>query len=63
MEYKLSEKLSEEIQIVLNTLPTLEMPPTFDNANKMLGMYIKLTAVRDALAEKEEQEDGNDSPE
>ena len=62
-EGRMEYKLSEEIQIVLNTLPTLEMPPTFDNTNKMLGMYMKLTAVRDALAEKEEQEDGNDSPE
>lgn len=58
-------KLSEEIQIILNTLPTLEMPPTFDNTNKVLGMYMKLYAVRDALAEKEqeEQDDGYDSAE
>ena len=56
-------KLSKEIQIILNTLPTLEMPPTFDNTNKMLGMYMKLYAVRDALAEKEEQADGYDSAE
>ena len=58
-------KKSEEVQILLNTLPTLEMPPTFDNCNKMLGMYVKLHELKAALEQKEreEQEDGNDRAE
>ena len=58
-------KKSEEVQIILNTLPTLEMPPSFDNCNKMLGIYMKLYELKAALTEKEreEQEDGHDSAE
>ena len=30
---------SERIQAVINTLQVLEMPATFDNCNKMTGIY------------------------
>lgn len=39
----------EKIQAVINTLKTLEMPPTFDNVNKMTGIYTTLMQVRDDI--------------
>ena len=50
---------AEKIQAVINTLAKLEMPPTFDNSNKMLGIYRTLMEVRDDLAH-EEDEDGTE---
>lgn len=50
---------AEKIQAVINTLAKLEMPPTFDNCNKMLGIYRTLMEVRDDLAH-EEDEDGTE---
>ena len=41
---------ANRIQAVINTLQTLEMPPTYDNANKMLGIYKTLVEIRDELA-------------
>jgi len=48
---------AKNIQIVINTLATLDMPSTYDNANKLLGMYQLLAKVRDALDRPEEAED------
>lgn len=47
-----------KIQAVLNTLETLSMPMTYDNCNKMLGIYRTLMDVRDDEHEREEQEHG-----
>ena len=50
---------SERIQAVLNTLQVLEMPATFDNCNKMTGIYSQLMQIRDEL-HKEEEAAAND---
>ena len=57
-------KNAEKIQAVINTLATLEMPATFDNVNRMTGIYKTLAEVRDAvhMAETEEaEEDGREA--
>ena len=43
-----------KIQAVINTLEQIQMPATYDNTNKMLGVYRTLMEVRDAVAEGEE---------
>ena len=50
---------AEKIQAVINTLAMLNMPSTFDNVNKMTGIYKTLIEVRDDLA-KEGEDDGED---
>ena len=53
---------AEKIQAVLNTLELLSVPPTFDNVNRMTGIYQTLAEVRDALAaEKTEVADSADA--
>ena len=52
---------AEKIQVVMNTLETLDIKPTFDNANKLLGVYRFLAEVRDNIQNKEE--DANDAGE
>ena len=50
------------IQAVINTLEMLTMPVTYDNANRMLGIYKALAEVRDALNNmKEAEDDAGDS--
>lgn len=44
----------ERIQKVINTLETMIIPASFDNVNRMLGIYQTLVAVREDLR-KEEQ--------
>lgn len=56
-------KNCEKIQAVINTLKLLEMPPTFENTNRMMGIYQTLIAVRDDLYEAEEKSDGEDQAE
>ena len=51
-----------KIQAVMNTLELMQIPATYDNTNRMLGIYRTLMEVRDSLAEKE-AEDGHDSAE
>ena len=48
---------AELIQVVINTLQVMNIPSTYDNVNKMTGIYNTLFRVRDSLA-KEEQKDG-----
>ena len=56
-------KDSEKIQAVINTLALLEMPVTYDNVNRMTGIYNTLAEVRDGLSEAEEEEkDGGADP-
>jgi len=38
-----------KIQIVINTLETMTIPATFDNTNKLLGVYQLLQQLRDEL--------------
>lgn len=44
-----------KIQAVLNTLPRLEMPMTYNNANYLTGIYNTLIQVRDALGAAEDK--------
>ena len=50
---------AEKLQAVINTLATLNMPSTFDNVNRMTGIYRTRTEVRDDL-HREEEEDAED---
>lgn len=47
---------AEKIQIVINTLRTLEIPPTFDNVNRLTGIYNILFELQ-RTPEKEAAED------
>ena len=38
------------VQIVINTLETLQIPPTQENVGKLAGIYNLLTELRDNLA-------------
>lgn len=44
---------AEKIQICINTLGVLNMPPTNDNVSHMTGIYRLLYEVRDQLAAAE----------
>ena len=45
--------MAEKVQVVINTLGTLDMPMTYDNVNHMTGIYNVLFQVRDQLKETE----------
>lgn len=47
-----------QIQAVINTLESLSVPATFDNVNKLTGIYQVLAEIRDRLAAQEEKKDG-----
>ena len=47
----------EKIQAVLNTLEQMMIPATYDNVNRMLGVYQTLVEIRDKKP-KEVSEDG-----
>lgn len=49
---------TEKIQAVINTLETMEIRSTYDNMNKLLGVYQTLAQVRDELAAEEEKDGG-----
>ena len=51
-----------KIQAVINTLEQIQIPATYDNTNRMLGVFRTLMEVRDSLPEGEGQ-DGNDCSE
>ena len=55
MEDAMNEK--EKIQAVINTLEQMIIPATFDNVNRMLGIYQTLIEVRDK-PEKAVEENG-----
>ena len=52
-----------KIQIVINTLETLNIPATYDNVNRLTGIYNVLTSLRDELAgmKEEAKVDGRDA--
>ena len=53
---------AEKIQIVINTLETLNIPATFYNVNRLTGVYNTLIKVRDKLtATKGEATDERDA--
>ena len=43
---------AEKIQAVINTLEQLMIPATYDNVNRMLGVYQALIEVRDSKPEE-----------
>lgn len=49
---------TEKIQAVINTLESMEIRSTYDNMNRMLGVYQTLAQVRDDLAAEEEKDGG-----
>lgn len=53
---------AEKIQAVMNTLAILEMPSTYNNVNKMLGIYNTLTEVRDDLWKQQEEQKKQQKP-
>lgn len=53
------EQLAAEIQKVINTLEMLDIKPTYDNMNKLLGSMQVLVVVRDELKKQEVKADGN----
>ena len=57
-----------KIQAVINTLALLMIPASYENADKVVGIYKVLAEVRDSLAapdepKEEEQDDGQDRAE
>ena len=42
----------EKIQAVINTLEQLMIPATYDNVNRMLGIYQTLIEIRDTKTEE-----------
>ena len=46
---------AQKAQAVINTLEQLMIPATFDNVNRILGIYQTLVEIRDT---KEVKEDG-----
>ena len=52
---------STKLQAVMNTLSIMEIKPTFDNTNKLLGIYQTLMEVQgDLIAREEAEEDVGD---
>ena len=48
-----------KVQAVINTLETLDMPSTYNNVNRMLGIYNTLVEVRDFLTKVQAAEQPN----
>ena len=42
----------EKIQAVINTLEQMMIPATYDNVNRMLGIYQTLIEIRDTKTEE-----------
>lgn len=47
---------AEKIQMVINTLETIMIPSTFDNVNRMTGIFNTLVEVRDSLENRKKEE-------
>ena len=48
---------AEKIQAVINTLEQMMIPATYDNVNRMLGVYQTLIDVRDSKPEEKAVKD------
>lgn len=56
------KELAAKIQIVINTLETLNIPAAYGNVNHLTGIYNMLYQLRDELsAMKEEARDERDA--
>lgn len=52
---------AEKLQIVINTLETLDIKPTYDNTNKLLGIYRFLADVRDEIQNEEASDNAGEA--
>ena len=52
-----------KVESVLNTIPLLTIAPTYDNVNRLTGIYNALFAVRDSLAEGGKDDAGSNPAE
>ena len=43
---------AEKLQAVINTLEQMMIPATYDNVNRMLGIYQTLIEIRDTKTEE-----------
>lgn len=55
------EDIINEITAISNTLEGLNLPPTIDNMNKLLGCQQHLLALRDKLQNMAKEEDNANS--
>jgi len=53
---------AEKIQVVINTIETLTLPGTYDNSNRLMGIYRMLAEVRDDLQRQEAEANAGDDP-
>ena len=51
---------AKSIQMVENTLAQIFIPATYDNVNRMLGIYQTLDTVKAHLVEKADEKDGRE---
>lgn len=52
---------AEKIQLIMNTLETLDMKPTYENVNKMRGIYKTLAAIRDDISADSAEDAGEET--
>ena len=48
------------IQAVLNTLEILDMKPTYNNTNRMLGIFNTLTDIKNELMQQQQEQEGQE---
>lgn len=48
------------IQAVLNTLEILDMKPTYNNTNRMLGIFNTLTDIKNELMQPQKEQEGQE---
>lgn len=44
---------ADRIQAVINTLETIQIPATYDNVNRVLGIYNTLVEARESLRKED----------
>ena len=52
---------AEKLQAIMNTLETLDIKPSYDNCNKLLGIYRTLAEVRDKIHNEEASDDAGEA--
>ena len=53
--------IAEKLQVIMNTLETLDIKPTYDNTNKLLGIYRTLADVRDEIHNEEASDNAGEA--
>lgn len=56
------EDIINEIMAISNTLEDLNLPPTIDNMNKLLGCQQHLIGITDKLRMMKKKEENNGDP-